>query len=427
MANTIRKRKLGRGVAVVGAGISKFGAFADKTSRDLFVEAFQSMRESVDQGFDPREIEALYVGNFNSELFENQGHSAPVMADWLGLTPRPATRIENACASGGAALRQGILAIASGLYDLVLVGGVEKMTGLPIEQATSVLATAGDAQYEIPAGFTFPGLYAAMATAYAAQHNLPLERLQRLLAEIAIKNHENGALNENAQFGKTIAEVMEKAREKAIMNGSRPPGWESVYDFLADMRANPVIASPLRLFDCSPISDGAAVVLLAAEDRARAFSKNPIRIIGSGQASDGALHGRSSLTSIQSARAAAREAYEMAQISPRDVKLAEVHDCFTIAEAIAGEDLGFFAQGEGIRAAQERITRRDGRLPLNTSGGLKAKGHPVGASGVGQVVEVWKQMRCEAGARQAARDIDLALTHNVGGTGQTSLVHIFER
>jgi acetyl-CoA C-acetyltransferase len=419
----MQKRKLGRGVALVGAGMSQFGAFPQKTGRDLFVEAYVDMRESIDKSFDPQRIDAMYVGNFSSELFENQGHSAPILADWVGLTPKPATRIEDACASGGVALRQGILGIASGIYDVVLVGGVEKMTHMPVERVTEILGTAGDELYEAPAGFTFPGYYAAMATAYAAKFDSAPDALM----DIAIKNHQNGAMNDKAHFTITIQQVMEKSRARAIDKGLPEPEWKDEYDFLSDPRANPTIAYPLRLFDCSPVNDGAAAVLLVAEELAGEFSSAPVFVIGSGQASDGAFYSRSDLVSMNAARCAARDAYEMAHVQPQDIKMAEVHDCFTIAEVIASEDLGFFAPGSGANAAQDGLTARDGKHPINTSGGLKAKGHPVGASGIGQVVEVWKQMRSEAGTRQLTRDIDLALVHNVGGTGQTCAVHIFER
>jgi acetyl-CoA C-acetyltransferase len=197
--------------------------------------------------------------------------------------------------------------------------------------------------------------------------------------------------------------------------------------FLRDDGANPMIAWPLRLFDCSPVSDGAAAVLLVAEERAKSFTDDPIRIIGTGQASDRAIHDRAELTSIGSAKLASRQAYEMAGITPADVQLAEVHDCFTIAEIIATEDLGIFQPGEGYKAAEEGLTARDGPHPINPSGGLKAKGHPVGTSGVAQVVEIWEQMRGSAGARQVSGDLNLTLTHNVGATGQTSVVHIYER
>lgn len=416
-------RKLGRGVAIVGAGMSKFGAFPDKTSRDLFVEAFQDLRRSVDNGFDPKDIETVYVGNFSSDLFEGQGHTAPIMADAVGLVPVPAVRVEDACASSGVALRQGVMAIASGLYDVVLVGGVERMTALPTSKVTDTLATAGDALYEIPAGFTFPGFYAAIATAYMHHYGMTPEHLMH----VAIKNHANGALNPNAQFGVTIPDWMEGRKAKAREKGKPVPAWQNEMDFLHDDSANPMIAWPLRLFDCSPITDGAACLLLVAEERAADFTASPLHVIGSGQASDVPLHDREDLTSIRAARLAANDAYAMAGVTPNDIRLAEVHDCFTIAEVIATEDLGFFPPGDGYKMAEDGVTARDGAKPINTSGGLKAKGHPVGASGVGQAVEIWKQMRGEAGERQVKGDLPLALTHNVGATGSTCVVHVYER
>jgi len=415
-------KKLGRGVALVGAGMSKFGAFPGQSTRDLFVEAFQAMRASVDKGFDPRDIEALYIGNYSSDLFEGQGHTGPIMADWVGLAPRPATRVEDACASSGVALREGMIAVASGLYDVVLVGGIEKMTDLPTERVTDTLATAGDATYEIPAGFTFPGFYAAMATAYMHRYGATPETFMR----VGIKNHTNGALNDKAQFGATIAAIMESKKASAAKKGRPVPTWADEMDFLHDNHANPVIAWPMRLFDCSPISDGAAAILLVSEELARSFTDTPLHVIGSGQASDAALHDRAELTTLRAARVAGRQAFDMAGLTPADVHVAEVHDCFTIAEVIATEDLGFFPPGEGWRAAEAGQTARTGPRPINTSGGLKSKGHPVGASGAGQVIEIWKQLRGIAGERQVP-GASLGLTHNVGGTGQTCVVHILER
>lgn len=417
------QRKLGRGVALVGTGMSKFGAFKGKSSRDLFVEAFKDLVASVDKGLDPKLIEALYVGNFSSDLFELQGQTAPILAEWTGLLPRPATRLEDACASGGVALREGIIAVASGLYDVVLVGGVEKMTDLATEKVTDTLATAGDMLYEIPAGFTFPGFYAALATAYLHEYGATGEALMK----VALKNHENGALNEKAQFGQQIGALMEARKASAIKKGRPVPAWKDEMEFLHDDSANPFIAWPLRLFDCSPISDGAAVALLVSEEIAHQFSDAPLYVAGTGQASDGALHSRTTLTSLPAVRCAAQQAYEMAGVRPADINVAELHDCFTIAEIIATEDLGFFSPGLGWKAVEEGVTARSGARPINTSGGLKAKGHPVGASGVGQVVEIWKQLRGQAGPRQVSGDLRLGLTHNVGGTGQTAVVHIFER
>ena len=417
-------KKLNRGVAIVGTGMSRFGAFADKTTRDLFVEAYRDMSDSVDKGFDPKDVEAVYIGNFNNELFEGQGHTAPIMADWAGLVPSAATRVEDACASSGVALRQGILAIASGAHDVVLIGGTEKMSNLPISGVTDALATAGDMLFEIPAGFTFPGFYAAMATAYMHRYGASADALLR----VGMKNHDNGALNPKAQFQTSIADLMQGRIAKATEKGLPVPDWQSEMDFLHDEKTNPYIAWPLRLFDCSPVTDGASAVLLVGEELAKQFTDDPLYIIGSGQASDAAaLHDRAELTGLRAARLASQQAYDMAGVTPNDIKIAEVHDCFTIAEIIATEDLGFFEPGTGHEAAEEGLTARHGLKPINTSGGLKSKGHPVGASGAAQAVEVWKQMRGLAGNRQVDRDVDLAMTHNVGGTGQSCVVHIYER
>ena len=416
-------KKLGRGVAMVGAGMSKFGMFAETDSRDLFVEAFSALRGSVDKGLNPADIEALYIGNYSSDLFEHQGHTAPIMADWVGLTPRPATRVEGACASSGVALRQGIMAVASGMYDVVLVGGVEKMSNLPTEQVTDALSTAGDVLYEVSAGFTFPGFFGAMATAYMARYGADHDALKH----VTRKSHENAALNPNAQFQATLGGLMAGKQTKAEARGKPIPEWTDEFAFLDDMRSNPMIASPLRLFDCSPITDGASAVLLVSEDIAKQFSDDPVYIVGSGQASSRALHDREDLTMLPAAGLAAQNAYEMAGVTAQDIKMAEVHDCFTIAEVIASEDLGIFERGEGHVAVMEGLTTRHGPHPINTSGGLKSKGHPVGATGTAQAVEVWTQMREEAGERQVAHDVDLAVTHNVGGTGQTAVVHVYER
>ena len=417
-----KKNKLRRGVALVGAGMSRFGVFKDKASRDLFVEAFDEMRTSVDKGLEVSDIEALYLGNFSSDLFEGQCHLAPIMADYIGLTPKPAIRVEDACASGGLAIREAMIAIAAGFYDVVLVGGVEKMTNLPTERVTDTLAAAGDILYEAPAGFTFPGFFAAIATAYMDKYGAKVEHFMR----VGIKNHDNGALNPNAQYNATIRDLMNRRIAKTREKGAPLPAWKDEWDFLKDEQANPVVAWPMRLYDCSPITDGAACLLLVAEELAGNFTDKPVFIIGTGQGSGSSMHGRDDVTSLEGARAAAEEAYQMAGISPQDIKIAEVHDCFTSAEIIASEDLGFFKPGEGARAAEEGRTSLQGTKPINTSGGLKAKGHPIGASGVGQAVEIWKQMREEAGKRQVP-NVDLALTHNIGATGGTCIVHIYER
>jgi acetyl-CoA C-acetyltransferase len=423
MGTQTGNNKWARGVALVGAGMSKFGAFPEKTSRDLFVEAFLDLQAHIDKGLDSKRIEAFYLGNFSSDQFEKQAHLAPILANWVGLSPISSLRIEDACASGGVAIRQAALAIASGEYDVVLVGGIEKMTDLDIASVTEALATAADTQFEIPAGFTFPGFYAAMATAYMAKYDAPREAFY----QVSIKNHRNGALNDKAQFSQTIREIMESKKARALQKGRSVPEWKDEMAFLRDPKGNPNIAWPMALFDCSPISDGAAVALLISEDIANEFTNTPLYLIGSGQASDGALPDRETLAAIPAAELAGKQAYAMAGIGPEEIDFAEVHDCFTIAEIMAIEDLGFFPHGEGWKAEMAGKTTMTGEKPINTSGGLKAKGHPVGASGVGQVVEIWKQLRGIAGARQLPNDPRIGLTHNVGGSGQTCVVNIFER
>ena len=424
MVASVKKRQLARPVSIVGAGMSHFGAFRDKTSRDLFVEAFQDLLDTLDQGIDVEDIECGYVGNYSSDLFEGQGHTAPIIADWLGMTPAPVTRIENACASSGSALREGVMAIASGMYDVVLVGGVEKMTGLPTEGVTDVLATAADGLYEVPAGLTFPGIYGALAKAHMDRYETNLDHLLK----VGIKNHNNGALNPKAQFNVTIRQMMERRQARAEQRGETVPDWKDELDFLNDPASNPWIAWPLRLYDCAPITDGASCLLLVSADIARNFTEKPVHIAGMGQASGRPLHDAEELTSLSAARYAAAQAYQMAGITPQDVQVAEVHDCFTIAEIIATEDLGFFEPGEGPRAVDQERTALTGDRPINTSGGLKSKGHPVGASGVAQVIEVFHQLRGEAGPRQLSNpNLEVGLTHNVGGTGGTCVVNILRR
>ncbi len=421
MATATRKRQLGRQVAIVGAGLSQFGAFPEKDSRDLFVEAFQDMLETMDQPFDIDDIECAYIGNYSSDLFETQGHTAPIVADWLGMTPIPITRIENACASSGSALREGVMAIASGMYDIVLVGGMEKMTNLPTEGVTDVLASAADGLYEVPAGLTFPGIFGAIAKAHMDRYETNLDHLLK----VGIKNHNNGALNPKAQFNVTIQDMMDRRKARAEQRGQPVPDWQSELDFLHDEQANPWIAWPLRLYDCAPITDGASCILLVSAAIAHNFTDRPVALAGFGQASGKPLHDADELTSLSAAKEASRQAYEMAGITAGDVDVAEVHDCFTIAEIVASEDLGFFAPGEGPRAVDEGRTALDGDRPINTSGGLKSKGHPVGASGVGQVVEIYHQLRGEAGERQAKKSkLEVGLTHNVGGTGGTCVVNV---
>jgi acetyl-CoA C-acetyltransferase len=391
----------------------------------MFADAFKDLVKSVDKGIDPKDIEANYVGCCGAWSWETQAGIGKWCTDWANLIPIPSTTIDNACASASVAIRNGIIGIASGLYDVVLTGGVEKMTNLPTEGTTLVLATGADKTWECYAGYTFPGLYATMATAHMNQYGTTAEDMMA----VGIKNHNNGALNPRAQMPSTITQIMEQRIARAKEKGQAVPEWATEMDFLHDNRYNPMVAWPLRLFDCCPITDGAACVLLVAEEIARDFTDTPIYIIGTGQASGRALHNRETLTSIPSAQIAAQQAYEMAGVTSQDIKIAEVHDCFTIAEIMAVSDLGFFQPGkEAATAAAEGKTALNGVKPINTSGGLKCKGHPVGASGAAMVGEVFHQMRGEAGARQVPNmDVNLAITHNVGAHGTTVVVQIYER
>ena len=382
--------------SIVSAGLSKFGKLEGLYAREIFSEAAKEAFDNCPK-LDPREdIEALFVGHMG-ESFEHQGHTGATMADWAGLGHVAATRTEAACASSGVALRAAICAVRSGLSDVVMVGGAEKMTHRTTAEVTEYLAMASDYPYEQWNGITFPGLYALMATAHMNTYGTT----ERQLATVAVKNHYHGSMNPKAQMQKEIT------LETAL--SSRMVAW------------------PLKLYDCSLITDGASCLILTKPELAHRFTDTPVHIIGSGQASDTiGLYERKSLTSLEAARVAAKKAYGMAQVKPEDIDVAEVHDCFTIAEILAYEDLGFCKAGEGGKLAESGETKLGGRIPVNTSGGLKAKGHPVGATGTGQAYEVYLQLTGRAGKRQV-RDAEIALTHNVGGSGATATVHIYRR
>lgn len=417
--------KLARKVALVGAGMSKFGRnFPLKRNPDMWVEAWLNAIKTVDNGISPKDVDACYVGNYSSDLFNHQGHLGPQMANLVGLTPKPASRFEGACASSGIALRQAILGIASGIHDVIVVAGVECMNELPTALVTDTLATASDSLFEYPAGATFPGLYATVASAHFHKYGTTSEDLMR----VGIKNHENGKENPFAQMQQSIKDLMNSKIQRNQKEGREVPDWKDEFDFLKSS-SNPMIASPLRLFDCSLVTDGAACLFLAAEDVAKKFTDTPIRITGTGQGSAAlSLHDRDSLTSFIATKEASRQAYEMSGLKPADIQIAEVHDCFTIAEILAMEDLGFYEKGKAVQAVKDGESRRDGAKPINTSGGLKSKGHPVGATGTAQAVEIFKQMRGIAERnRQVKFDVERALTHNLGGSGGTCVVTIYEK
>ncbi len=377
---------------MIGAGKTPFGAFANRDLRSLAVEAGEKCFKNGNVS--PSQVEAFYLGNFAGPSFVGQNHLAPYVSTALGMTGIPSTRIENACASSGSAFFHAFSGVASGLYDIAMVLGVEKMTSQPTPRVTEILASAGDCDGEIKAGSTFPSLFAMIARRHMHEFGTKREHL----AAVAVKNHENGALNPDAQMRKAIT--------------------------LEQAMAGKPIADPLNLYDCSLISDGAAAVILASAERASEFTDKPVRVLGIAQASDYlALDRKADITTFPSVRTAARKAYAMAGVKAPDVEFAELHDCFTIAEIIALEDLGFVPRGEGGFYSAAGQTRRNGEKPVNASGGLKSKGHPVGATGVGQICDVVSQIRCEAGERQLARH-SLGLAQNLGGSGASCVVTI---
>jgi len=381
-----------RDVAIIGVGMTKWGELWEKSLRTIFTET--ALLAIEDAGVD--RIDSLVVGCMSSGLFVGQEHLASLLADELGRTPVPAARVESACSSGGLALRQGFIEVASGMSDIVLVGGVEKMTDVTGCEATFALGTAADQEYESYHGLTFPGLYAMMAVAHMHRYGTTREQL----AMVAVKNHDNGSRNPLAQFPFKIT-------VDAVLNSV-------------------LVADPLRILDCSPITDGAAAVILCPADMARKLKKPVVRIAGCGQATDTmALASRKDLAWLESTHIAAGKALAMAGRKLDEMDLFEVHDCFTIAEIMVTEALGIAEKGKGGKAVEEGLTARDGRFPVNPSGGLKAKGHPVGATGVAQAVEVVKQLRGQAGDRQI-KGARRGLTQNMGGTGGSSVVHILE-
>lgn len=378
-----------REVCVIGVGMTKFGELWTKSVRNIFVEA--ALKAIDDAGVD--HIDSMYVGTMTPGLFVGQEHIGALMADYLGVAPIPAVRIESACASGGFAFRQAFLDVASGMNDIVLAGGVEKMTdGADV---TYALSTAADQEYECYQGITFPGLYAMIANAYFHRYGAT----RRHLAMVAVKNHKNGALNPNAQFQSEIT--------------------------IDDVLNATMVADPITMMDSSPVSDGAACVILTTVETAKKLGKSLVKVLGSGAATDTiALHQRKDILNLDAVRIAGERAYQMANLKPSDINLAEVHDCFTIAELCITEELGFCERGKAYLMVEKGETALTGRIPINPSGGLKSKGHPVGATGIAQIVEIVEQLRYNAGNRQV-KNAKIGLTQNMGGTGASSVVHIF--
>ncbi len=382
-----------RDVAIIGVSQTKFGELWDTSFRQLITTAgLGAIRDSNISGND---IDAMYVGNMSSGLFVNQEHIASLISDHTGLNPIPCTRVEAACASGGLALRQGIMAVASGYHDVVISAGVEKMTD--VVDATPAIATASDMEWEAQQGATFPSLYAMIAQRHMYEYGTTREQL----AEFSVVNHANAKNNPNAQFPFEIS--VDK-----VINSTK-------------------VADPLTLLDCSPVSDGAAAVVLCPAEEAKKYTDTPVYVKASAQASDTmALHNRQDITTLNATKVASKKAYEMANVTVNDIDVTEVHDCFSINGLLAVEDLGFAEKGKGGQAIEDGQTRIDGDFPINSSGGLKARGHPLGATGIAQACEITWQLRGDGGKRQVD-GAEIGMAHNVGGTGGTAAVHIFGR
>lgn len=379
-------------VCVLGAGSTKYGKLSDSIA-DITTQASVDAIESA--GIDPKEVDASYISNVFG-IADKQVHLGPVLMSNLGISDKPSLSIESACGSGSVAFREAFANVAAGFYDCLVVTGVEKVTHTGTEWTTTYFSYCSDFFYEGQAGASFPGLFASMARAYLTEFDATEEDFAR----VAVKNHDNGMLNPKAHMHKkiTVDDVMNSA----------------------------VVASPLKLFDCCPFSDGASSVILCSEKFAKEHSKDYVEVIGSGRGgSPAALQGREHMTTIPSTKLAAEKAYKMAGVTAKDIDFAEVHDCFTIAEVVDTEDLGFFEKGQGVQAVREGRTKLNSDISINPSGGLKSKGHPIGATGVGQVAEVFDQLTGKAGER-TVKDAKIGLTHNFGATGASCAVHIFQ-
>ena len=380
-------------VCILGAGSTKYG----KLNESIIEIALTASVDAIESaGISPGDIQAGYISNVFG-VADKQVHMAPVIMSNLGISHVPGLTIESACGSGSVMFREAFANIRAGFYDCVLALGVEKVTHTGTNESTTLFSYCSDFFYEGGNGASFPGLFASIARAYMTKYKANEEDL----AHVAVKNHENGLLNPKAHVRKKIT--------------------------VEDVLNSPVVASPLKLYDCCPFSDGASAVILCNENFAKKSGKPYIQVIGSGRGgSPAAVQGRNDISTIPGTVIAADQAYKMAGISADEIDFAEVHDCFTIAEIIDVEDLGFFQKGNAAREIRDGATSRKGKIPINPSGGLKSKGHPIGATGIGQIVEVFEQFSGQAGER-TIKDAEIALTHNFGATGASAAVHIFKK
>ena len=377
-------------VAIVGVGLTRFGELWEQSLRDMFTEA--ALAAIADSGLD--HIDSMYIGSMSPGLFVHQEHIASLLADYLGVAGIPAVHVESACASGGLAVRQAFIEVASGLSEIVLAGGVEKMNDG--SDVTFALSSAADQEYEAFHGITFPGLYAMIARAHMHRYGTT----RKHLAQVAVKNHANGMKNPYAQFRMPLT-------IEAVLNSS-------------------MVADPLGLMDCSPVTDGAAAVIVTTTEKAARLGKPYAVIRSSVNVTDQiALHNREDIASLPAVGKAAIQTYKETGLKPEQIDVIEVHDCFTIAELVVMEELGLEERGKAGPAVMNGLTALDGKMPVNTSGGLKSKGHPVGATGVAQIIEIVEQLRGSAGERQVP-DARIGMAQNMGGSGGSCVIHILE-
>lgn len=382
-----------RDVAIVGRGTTPFGVH-DKGIKELATTAVT--RALVSSGLETSEIEALYLGNFTSGMLEGQEMLAPLVADAVGLENVPTMKTEGACASSGIAFHQARQLIAAGIHDIIIVVGVEKMTSVSTDQFTQALSAAADATTEQRAGLTFPGFYGLFTSRYLHEYDANREDISM----VAVKNRHNAENNPRARFRDpvTIDEVMESVQ----------------------------IADPLRLYDCCPAADGAAAVVLAASDLAPSITQDPIQVLATAHTTGrSGAYRYEDLTTFEATRSAAEQAYTEAGVTPADIDVVELHDCFSSAEVGDSEDLGFFSKGNGADAVAAGKTEVSGEIPINPSGGLLSKGHPVGATGIGQIYETCLQL--DNKHENQITDARIGLTHNLGGSGAVCTVSVLGR
>ena len=381
-----------RKVAVVGVGQTKFSSAQEKTGVELFAEA--AMDAINESNLKPGDVQALFVGNVLGDFSEGQGMVQAFITDNIGAFNIPANKYDGACASASMALRDAFMWVASGYYDIVLAGGTERAATMGTPLATRTFAMFSDSRYEYPCGITFPAVFALLAHLYARKYGLPLERLKEQMAAVSVQSYRHGMFNPKAHLHKEVT--------------------------IDDVLSSFMVATPIQLHDCCPFSDGAAAVILASEERAKRLTDRPVYIVGAGQASSGPLSSQQDyLPRFRAREVSAKQAYDMAGLAPGDIDICELHDCFSIASLIAAEGLGFFDFGQAGQAWQRGQADIGGRLAINPSGGLKSKGHPIGATGGGQVYEIVRQLRGEVEPERQVDGARIGMTDTLGGDGGT--------